>query len=219
MGSLGAATLVAWLVGLGCLVQMARVRGLLRRFRWFVATLIFASVGIGLGSTLLILQTMQMFAGETLIARVTTQRLGDDEFELEYVPLPAPRARQAGVDATALQPIHTRLRGNQWMVSGGIVKWHPWLTVLGLKSYHKPLRLSGQYSDLNQQRTHLPTVHALAPNDRVWEALYWATPYLPFIDATYGSSALVYVEPSTTFEVFVSPTGYLIKRRAGRPGF
>ena len=106
------------------------------------------------------------------------------------------------------------MRGNQWSISGGIVKWHPWLTAMGLKSYQRPLRLSGQFADLERQRTNFPTVHPLASQtDWVWEWLYRLDPYLPFVEAVYGSAAYAYVEPGVIQEVFVTPSGYVIKRR------
>ena len=48
--------------------------------------------------------------------------------------------------------------------------------------------------------------------DRFWEAMYWADPNLPFVDAAYGSAAFAYVEPGRVQEVSVSITGYLIRR-------
>jgi hypothetical protein len=80
------------------------------------------------------------------------------------------------------------------------------------------MRLAGQFSRLDEQRLHLPTVFPLEPRaDRLWEALYWTGSYLPFIDAVYGSSAYVYVEPGMVYDVYVTPSGYLIKRRIADP--
>ena len=89
----------------------------------------------------------------------------------------------------------------------------PLLTALGWKSYHRPMRLSGQFSSAAQQRSHLPTVSVLEPAviDRLWEGAYWADAYLPFVEAVYGSSAYVYVQPGLVQEIYVTPSGYLIK--------
>ena len=168
--------------------------------------------------------------------RVTTRRLAPEEFELTYVPMtmggssfdvaqdgskdgerPSTSLRTLILSLSKDERRRTtrifRLRGDQWTISGGIVKWHPWLTALGLRSYHKPSRVSGQFSELQRQRHNWPTVEALEPDtDRFWEVLYWADPYLPFVEAAYGSSAYVYVEPQWVQEVYVTPSGYLIKR-------
>ena len=202
MSSLVIATVVAWLLGIWLVLSAFRRPGVLRTPRTLLSAAGFAILGTLLGGALILLHCFQAFSGATLIARVSAQRLSPPDFELTYTP------------AGSGEPIrHVRLAGDQWSISGGIVKWHPWLTALGLKSYHRPMRLSGQFSGLAQQRSHLPTVYALSPvADRFWEALYWADPYLPFVEAVYGSSAYVYVEPGAIQEVYITPSGYLIKR-------
>lgn len=148
-----------------------------------------------------LLHVLHAFTGETLVARVTTSRTAPDAFELVYQPATGEPARRV------------QLRGDQWAISGGIVAWHPWLTGLGVPSYHRPTRLSGQYADIKRQRAQAPTLAALEPAvDRVWESFYHLEPYLPFVGSVYGSSAYVYVEPDKIQEVYVTPTGYRIKR-------
>lgn len=203
------ATAAVWLLSLGLVLDGIRRPGLVRTPRRLLAAAASACAGILLGSVLILLAFFHAFSGETLVARVTTRRLSPAEFELTY----------RSAEAEAL-PRSFRLQGDQWAISGGIVKWHPWLTALGLKSYQKPMRLSGQFSNLEQQRAHLPTVYPLEPTiDRFWEALYWADPYLPFVEAVYGSSASVYVEPGVVQEVYVTPSGYLIKWAKRAPEF
>lgn len=203
MALLSLVTGVVWLLAVGFAVGAVRGRGLIRRLRRLVAAALCACLGVLLAALLALQHGFQTFADETLVARVIATRLGGDEVELAYQPA-------QGQDKTART---LRLQGDQWSVSGGVVKWHPWLTLLGLKSYHKPMRLSGQFSSLARQRANPPTVHALAPEpDRVWECLYRASRDLPFIEAVYGSSAYVYLEPEVTQEIYVTPSGYMIKR-------
>ena len=200
-------TLLMWFMALGLGMSAVRRPGLVRKLRRLLVAAVFAILGILLGALLILLHLFYAFSGETLIAQVTTQRLSPGEFELTYTPANSP------------EDLSTRihLRGDQWSISGGVVKWHPWLTAVGVRSYHKPMRLSGQFSNVEQQRTHLPTVYPLEPGaDRFWEALYWADPYLPFVEAVYGSSAYVYVEPDVVQEIYVAPSGYLIKRARRR---
>ena len=102
---------------------------------------------------LVVVYAFKAFAGETFVARVTAQQVAPMEFELTYWPANTPES----------EAIHARLEGDQWMISGGMVKWHPWLTMLGLKSYYRPLRLTGQFSKADLQRSHLPTLALLAP--------------------------------------------------------
>ena len=208
MTALLVATGLAWLVAVWCLMGVLRSLGLMRRLRHLVAALIVTLISLLLSTVVGVRHFFHVFAGETLVARVTASRFSPLEFDLTYTP--------AGSGDSA--PITTRLEGDQWVVSGGIVKWHPWLMMLGLTSYHKPLRLTGQFSDAAEQRAHLPTLTLLEPEgDRFWEALYWADPYLPFVEAVYGSAAYAYVEPGAVQEVYVTPSGYLIKRASSTP--
>ena len=102
--------------------------------------------------------------------------------------------------------------------SGGIVKWHSWLTALGLPSYHRAIRVSGQFSRIGMQRAHRPSVYPLGGGvDWLWEMLSRIAPSLPFIEAAYGSSAYVNAEPDGVYQVSVTPTGYLIKRGRATP--
>lgn len=198
------ATVVVWVLAACEAVLALRHPGPVRTPKRLVASAGFAALGTLLGSLLILLKLFHAFAGETLVARVTTARLSPMTFELRYTP--------AGQGALAQT---VQLEGNQWAVSGGIVKWHPWLTALGLSSYHKPMRIEGRFSQLAQQRERPPTVYPLEPEaDRFWEAFYWADPYLPFVEAVYGSSAYAYVEPGVVQELYVTPSGYLIKRAA-----
>jgi hypothetical protein len=197
------ATLFVWGVTLWCVVRLVRGPELGRRVRALLGAIAGTSLGSLLIMLLVVIRAFQSFSGETLVARITMRKLAPHEFELTYAPS----------DVTA--PVITvPLRGDQWAVSGGIIKWHRWLTALGLRSYHRPTRLAGQFSSLAKQRAQPPTVYAIADDrDWMWERVYWIAPYLPLIDAAYGSSAYVYMEPRATFELYVTPSGYLVKRR------
>jgi hypothetical protein len=186
-----------------CLLRALTGGGLVRRFQRLAAAACWLVLAITLGSAALVVQLFHAFAGETLVAQVTTERIAPQRFTLTYQPAEPGKP-----------PKTMTLRGDQWAFTGGIVKWHPWLTALGLSSYHKPRWMSGQFADLGRQQAQPPTIYPLEPlTDPVWEGLYWADPYLPFVEAVYGSSAFVYVEPGIVQDVFVTPSGYMIKRQ------
>lgn len=197
------ATLLVWGASLWCLVRLVRGPGVGRRLKGLLGAVAGSGLGVLLVMLLVVMRAFESFSGETLVARVTMRQRSPNEFELTYAPS----------DVTS--PVITvPLLGDQWSVSGGIIKWHPWLTALGLPSYHRPTRLAGQFSSLQKQRAQSPSVHAIAADrDWLWERLYWIAPSLPFIEAAYGSSAYVFMEPHATFELYVTPSGYLIKRR------
>ena len=207
------ATLAAWLLAVWMAAGAFTTRGLLGKMRRLAIAAVWTFLGTLLAGVLVLAHLFHVFAGETLVARVVTVRRSPLAFELMYTPVgAAPQGAAAKRGAEAAR--HIQLRGDQWAISGGIVKWHPWLTAFGLPSYQRPMRLSGQFSDIAQQRAHLPTVYALEPRaDRFWELLYRLDPSLPFVEAVYGSSAYVSVEPNVVQEIYVTPSGYLIKRK------
>lgn len=204
MTLLTAATVIAWLFGLLAVIRLIRDPSLLAKARSLCDLLTCIALGCLFGMLLFLFTCFQAFSKETLIAQVKTERLSGDEFELTYIP----------ADKGPSGALRARLQGDQWSIGGGIVKWHPWLTSLGFESYHKPMRLSGQFSDLNKQRSHLPSVYSLDEPwaDWLWQAFYWSDRYLPFVEAVYGSAAYAYVEPGSFQEVYITPSGYLIKR-------
>lgn len=199
-------TLIVWIVSMSFVIGAIRARGFVGRVKRLLAAVLWAGLGVALASVLLVSRLFQAFSGETLVAVVTAQPVSPEEFLLTYAPV-----------GEGARHLPVRLRGDQWSISGGIVKWHPWLSAFGIRSYHRPMRLSGQFSDIAKQRSRLPTIYELSPQlDRVWESLYWADARLPFVEAVYGSAAYAYVEPHAVQEVYVTASGYLIKRQGTR---
>lgn len=197
-------TLLVWLVAVACLYSAFVQKGWVRKGKRLIVALVCICIGIYLlFFTAFIHYSFQPFASEKVVAHVSVDWLGPGEFELTYTP--------AGDPAALAQSI--QLRGDQWIITGGIVKWHPLLAFFGIrKSYHKPMRLGGQFSGIKRHRSELPSIHNLSPDvDRFWKALYRADPYLPFIDVVYASSAFILVEPYRIGEIYVGPSGYFMK--------
>ncbi len=199
---------LAWAFAALAIAAGIRGPGLVRRLQALVVGLALVCLALLLTGGVVLLRAFESFAGETLVAKVRCHRTGPEAFELTYLPADAPPSSVRTIS----------LRGDQWAIAGGIVKWHRWLTAAGVPTYHRVLRLSGQFSDVARERQHPPTVEALAPEtDLVWELLYKADPYLPFVEAVYGSAAFVYAEPGRVQEVYVTPSGYMIKRAPFAP--
>jgi len=208
-----------WLAGIGVigvvagaamLATLCRARGPIALLQRLVLGAGFAGLG-GLCLTVwLVLRSCEAFSRTTLVAEVRCQRVGPKQFLLTLTPWRGAHP----------QPARTfSLRGDQWMLSGYLVKWHPWLTAAGVPSYHRPARISGRYADVAEETGSLPTAFALhGGRDRVWEAFHRLDPFLPFVDAAYGTSAFLPVEPDVSHQVLVGASGYLIRPRpANRP--
>ena len=105
------------------------------------------------------------------------------------------------------------IAGDEIYVDARIIKWHPWLSVLGVPSAYQLERIAGRYTLIDDEQTEPRTVYALesgalvdlyALRERV-AALGW------LVDASYGSATFVPVHDGGVYRVQVSVSGLLIR--------
>lgn len=194
------------LSALGILMVAHAVRrgGPMRVAQGVVVGALVLAVGALASGLAVALKSFHVFAGSTVVAEAQCQRLGPQEFELTLVTFHGEQPQP---------PQTARLHGDQWSISGGIVKWHRWLTFLGVPSYHKLDRLSGRHSRLADELTQPPTAMEVDGGiGSLWLWLYDLDPYLPFIEAAYGTAAFAEADPRFLYRVAVTTSGYLISR-------
>ena len=109
-----------------------------------------------------------------------------------------------------------RLAGDQFAVDARVLKWHPWVNLVGLHTAYELDRITGRYASLADERARPRTVYGLAPEHRVdlfaWRArLPWLA---PLVDAEYGSSTFTRGDREAAYEVRVSTTGLLVREVA-----
>ncbi len=139
---------------------------------------------------------------EDVVATVTTQRISDSRFEAQ-VRLPD------GRDTVFV------LEGDEFYMDARILKWKPIANVLGLHTDYELDRISGRYLDLEAEQSNPRTVFALSsskPLDlfelrRRHPILGW------LVDAEYGSGTFIATDDQALFDVLVSTTGLLIRKR------
>ena len=104
------------------------------------------------------------------------------------------------------------LQGDGWLIGGDVIKWQSWVNVLGVNTGYRTTRLQGFYTDINDENTRLHTAVALAGGtDNVYDWLRGHGSWLPFVEATDLSMAGVPVNPSVTYGIYVTTSGYLAK--------
>jgi len=109
-------------------------------------------------------------------------------------------------------------RGDQLYIDAHILKWHPWLNLLGIHTTYELDRLSGRYFDIDDEKQKPRTVHALSEKKlfnlfdlrRKWEFLH------PLLDAQYGSATFIDISEKTSLEVTVSTSGLLVRKNKDR---
>ncbi len=174
----------------------------MKRFFWVAATLLtLAFLGL-----LFSLRSYRVFTHEELvgIVRIDSMPKGSPfSYDLWYTPV------VRGVPAS---PRRLLMRGDQWMVGGEILKWHPWLNWLGFKSGHKLTRLSGRYVKAEAEVKQSRTVYDLdGGTDPFWIWLQRYGSWLPFVEAVYGNAAYTLATPGNQWGIYVTLSGYLVK--------
>jgi hypothetical protein len=105
------------------------------------------------------------------------------------------------------------LRGDEWQLDAQILTWHGYANLLGLDSYYRLHRLSGRYSDIEQERTAPHTVHGLAREDRIdlWSYANEYRDWMSMVDATYGSAVFLPMNDAARYSVSISRNGLVAR--------
>lgn len=106
------------------------------------------------------------------------------------------------------------LRGDEWQLDARILKWKGIANVFGLDSRYRLERLSGRYSDIDEESLNARTVHALNPEEPgvdVWLLSHRFDRWLPFVDTIYGSAAYLPMRDAARFRVTVSQSGLVAR--------
>ena len=111
---------------------------------------------------------------EELAARVTTRPVGPQHFRADF------RFSDG-------REVSYALAGDEFYVDAHILKWKPFANLLGVHTAYQLDRVSGRYTDLDDERGRPRTVHSLA-EPRALDLFAWRrrTPLLAFlVDAEY----------------------------------
>ena len=136
---------------------------------------------------------------EVLAATVTTEPVGPQRFRATIL---LPDKRLAMYD----------LAGDALYMDAHILKWHPWVNLLGLHTSYELDRVAGRYNDVSDERGKPHTAYVLAlPSHIDLFSIARRRVLGPLVDAEYGSAAFVTGSRPAHYEVRVSTTGLLIR--------
>lgn len=158
------------------------------------------TLGIAAALAAASLRTYNRLTHEQEAARVAMRQIAPKHYALSVQP--------TGVRAQSYE-----ILGDEWQIDARLLKWRPIATIAGFDTVYRLERLSGRYSDLNEERTAKRTVHGLAERAPVdfWVFLRRYNDYLPFGDALYGSAAFVPMADGAEYAVTVSSTGLVVR--------
>jgi len=105
------------------------------------------------------------------------------------------------------------LRGDEWQMDARVVNWKPPATLLGLDPIYQLDRLSGRYSDIDDEKSAERTVHALSEELTldVWRVARKFPVLMPGVDAYYGTATYLPMADGARFEVTLSRTALIAR--------
>ena len=138
---------------------------------------------------------------EDLAATVYITPLGAQQFRAKIV---CPGARDTAF----------AIAGDELYVDARILKWKPFVNVLGQHTAYCLDRVAGRYTDINEERTKVRTLYSLGGVMKPWDLFFLRTRYsflAPIIDAYYGSAAFVPVRDVTAVKIMVTTSGLIVR--------
>jgi hypothetical protein len=177
-----------------------------------------------LGGTIRGLVALLLLALAALAATVTVGLQGYRALTFEEVaatvrtdPL-APQRFRATITLPDRRLAMYELAGDAFYVDAHVLKWHPWASLLGLRTVYELDRVAGRYNRVGDERTKPHTAYELARSKPV-DLFFIARRRLlgPLVDAEYGSATFVAATRPATFEVRVSTTGLLARPVPSQP--
>ena len=105
------------------------------------------------------------------------------------------------------------LRGDEWQMDARVINWKPPATLLGLDPIYQLDRLSGRYSNIDDEMSEERTVHALSEEMTldVWRVARRFPILMPGVDAYYGTATYLPMADGARFEVTLSRTALLAR--------
>ncbi|NQV86453.1 MAG: cation/multidrug efflux pump [Woeseiaceae bacterium] len=106
-----------------------------------------------------------------------------------------------------------RLVGNEWQMDARVVVWKSPATLLGLDPIYQLDRISGRYSDIEEEKSSARTVYALsAPVTLdVWQFARKYPKLMPGVDAQYGTATYLPMAHEALYEVKMTRTGLIAR--------
>ncbi len=105
------------------------------------------------------------------------------------------------------------LRGDEWQMDARVINWKPPATLLGLDPIYQLDRLSGRYSDIDDEMSEERTVHALSEDLTldVWRVARKFPVLMPGVDAYYGTATYLPMADGAKFEVTLTRTALIAR--------
>lgn len=101
------------------------------------------------------------------------------------------------------------LTGDEWQVDVRLIRWRSWLTLLGNDPLYRLDRITGRYTELQQERDNPTSVFPLTNNPGIdlWALSRKHGNWLPGVEAVYGSSVYLPMVHAGRYSLLIGATG------------
>ena len=106
-----------------------------------------------------------------------------------------------------------KIYGDEWRIDAQFLKWKSWATLFDVDAMYRVERLSGRYSDVNNENSKQHIAYEIKPSSTL-DLSNLADRYkgkFPPVDTVYGSSAYKKMQPTFLYTVFRTQSGILIR--------
>jgi hypothetical protein len=138
---------------------------------------------------------------EELAATVSITPLGSQRF----------RARVACPDG---RDTAFALAGDELYIDARILKWKPFVNILGQHTVYCLDRVAGRYLSMKDEKAKTRTIYSLNGGMMPWDLFFLRTRctfLAPFLDAQYGSATFTPVEGAGTVRIMVTTSGLIAR--------
>ncbi len=186
-----------------CLVGILKLskKLLMSSVRYEITGLVLLSVAVMLFLVSSNIHTYERLVYEQPIANISFHQISSQHFSVQLKQL------ESG------ENWFYELRGDEWQIDAQILTWKGYANLLGLDSYYRLHRLSGRYTDIEQERTAPRTVHGLTEEQRIdlWSYANEYRNWLSMVDATYGSAVFLPMNDRAKYSVSISRNGLVAR--------
>lgn len=186
-----------------CLVGILKLskKLLMSSVRYEITGLVLLSVAVMLFLVSSNIHTYERLVYEQPIANISFHQISPQHFSVQLKQL------ESG------ENWFYELRGDEWQIDAQILTWKGYANLLGLDSYYRLHRLSGRYTDIEQERTAPRTVHGLTQEQRIdlWSYANEYRNWLSMVDATYGSAVFLPMNDRAKYSVSISRNGLVAR--------
>jgi hypothetical protein len=108
---------------------------------------------------------------------------------------------------------HFLINGDEWQIDARVIKWQGWAQILGLNAQYRLERISGRYSDIEEEQQKTRTAYSLGPKDQIdyWKLINDYKKWLPWVDAYYGSATYLPMADNASYSVSLTQTGLIAR--------